>query len=188
MLSVLGTGLGNEPFDRRDAGFFAKKIGDIVIYEASRLMHDFKKLNAAYRDGGIAYHARINAGYAIDGGGRLVVYGISGSDARELPDIREQMMEGLKKYAQGTLTARDLDEATFTVTDLSASEIDFVLPLLPEGQTCILAITYTSATGYRLYIGFDHRVTEGLEASRFLGELRRRILTALAPHRGGGKT
>lgn len=185
MLSVLGTGLGTEPFERRDAGFFAKKISDLVIYEASLLMREYRNLNAAYRDGGVEYHAHINAGFAIDGGGRLVVYGISDSADRDAANIREEIMEGLKKYAQGSLTARDTDSATFTVTDLSSSEIDFILPLLPEGQTCILAITHTVESGYRLYIGFDHRVTEGLEASRFLQKLRHRLLAALAPHRPG---
>jgi pyruvate dehydrogenase E2 component (dihydrolipoamide acetyltransferase) len=183
MLSVLGTPLGADPVVRPDADFFANKISDLVIYEASRLMTKYKKLNAAYRDGAIHYHDEIHAGFAVDEGSRLVVYAVTDSHQRTLAEIRLELLRGLKKYAKGTLTARDLDRATFTITDMSASEIDFVLPLLQEGQSCILAITHTAAGGYRLYIGFDHRVTEGLEASRFLKELRLRIVEALAPYR-----
>jgi pyruvate/2-oxoglutarate dehydrogenase complex dihydrolipoamide acyltransferase (E2) component len=183
MLSVLGTPLGAEPVVRADAGFFATKISDLVVYEASRLMPKYPKLNAAYRDGAIHYYEDIHAGFAVDEGSKLVVYAVTDSHERTLPDIRLELLRGLKKYAKGTLTARDLDSATFTITDMSASEIDFVLPLLQEGQSCILAITHTATSGYHLYIGFDHRVTEGLEASRFLKELRLRIVAAFAPYR-----
>jgi pyruvate/2-oxoglutarate dehydrogenase complex dihydrolipoamide acyltransferase (E2) component len=183
MLSVVGTTLGPQPFLRKDQGFFETKIIDLVAYEASRLMQTFGKLNAAYRDGSVEFYSEVNAGVAFDGGGRLVVYGIERSDKRELEDIQEEIIEGLMKYTQSKLTARELTRATFTITDLSSMEVDFVLPLLPEGQSCIIGITKTAERGYGLYVGFDHRVTEGMEAAHFLQDLRKRLVNALAPSR-----
>jgi hypothetical protein len=70
-----------------------------------------------------------------------------------------------------------MSRATFTVTDLSADELDFVLPLLPRGQSCIIGITHDAKNGFRLFAGFDHRVTEGREVSAFLSELGARVLS-----------
>src|SRR3546814_21022729 len=50
-------------------------------------------------------------------------------------------------------------------------QVDFVWPILPAGQSCIIAIARSPALGYGLYVGFDHRVTEGREVAAFLGEL-----------------
>lgn len=181
LLSIVGCFLGPEPDVRSDAGFFATKITDLVAYEASCLMVQFRKFNAAYRGGAIEYHSSINAGIAFDGEERLVVYGIAGSDKLSLPAIQDAIVSGFRKYAQGKLTSRDLVRPTFTITDLSATGIEFVLPLLPEAQSCIIAITRSPDRGYGLYVGFDHRVSEGLEASRFLHELKQRILNHLRP-------
>jgi 2-oxoglutarate dehydrogenase E2 component (dihydrolipoamide succinyltransferase) len=87
------------------------------------------------------------------------------------------MADAVGRYMDNELTLAEMTRATFTVTDLSADELDFVLPLLPSGQSCILGITHATESGYRLFAGFDHRVTEGREVAAFLGELRERLLS-----------
>ena len=65
--------------------------------------------------------------------------------------------------------------STFTVTDLSATPMDFVLPILPDRQSCIIGLTRNSKEEFSIYAGFDHRVTEGREVAFFLDELADRI-------------
>jgi pyruvate/2-oxoglutarate dehydrogenase complex dihydrolipoamide acyltransferase (E2) component len=179
MLSVVGTSLGKQLPERKGDGFFDGKIVDLVIYEASRLMKAFPRLNAAYQDGMIELYHDVNAGIAFDGADRLVVYGIEASDQLKLEQIQDEISEALLRYIENKLTVRELTRATFTITDLSGMEIEFMLPLLPEGQSCIIGITKSQERGYGLYAGFDHRVTEGMEASRFLQDLRQRLIAAL---------
>lgn len=176
MLSVVGVEMGAIGLERSDLGpMFERRITDIVIYEAARLMRRFRKLNAAWHEGGIEYHPAVNAGIAYDDGGRLAVYGIAQADELSLDDIQDAILDGFKKYVTHRLSVQELTRATFTVTDLSPTQTDFLLPLLPQGQSAIIGIAGSSARGFRLYIGFDHRVTEGLEASRFLQELAGRV-------------
>jgi pyruvate/2-oxoglutarate dehydrogenase complex dihydrolipoamide acyltransferase (E2) component len=183
MLSIVGAELGAVGLERSDLGpMFATRIVDVVVYEAARLMRRFGKLNAAWHDGGIEYHDAVNAGIAYDDGGRLVVYGIAKADELSLDDIQDAILDGFRKYVTNRLTAQELTRATFTVTDLSPTQTDFVFPLLPRGQSCIIGIAGSPARGFRLYLGFDHRVTEGLEAARFLQQLREAIGAALAAH------
>lgn len=184
MLSMVGVELGAVGLERGDLGpMFERRIVDLVIYEAARLMRRFRKLNAAWHEAGIEYHQEVNAGIAYDDaagdggkdGGGLAVYGIAQADALSLEDIQDAILDGFKKYVTRRLTVQELTRATFTVTDLSPTETDFVFPLLPRGQSAIIGIAGSARRGFRLYLGFDHRVTEGLEASRFLRELAMRV-------------
>ncbi len=177
MLSVLGVDLGPLLVRRKPGDFLAGKITDFVLYESARLMHKYPRLNSFYADGQIFQHASIHAGLAIDDGGRLMVYGIEHADRAGLPELAQTIADAVGRYVNNELTAQELTRATFTVTDLSGGQLDFVLPLLPRGQSCIVGITSSSLAGYRLFAGFDHRVTEGREVMAFLNDLRDRLLS-----------
>ena len=179
MLSFVGVTLGMARAVRAGAGFFENKITDLVAYEASRLMRRFKKLNAAFFSNRIDYHNNITAGIAFDGGAGLVVYGLRDSDQLSLEAIQEEIVTGFRKYARNDLRPRDVARATFTITDLSGAGVEFMLPLLPAGQSCIIGITSSGNSGYTICAGFDHRVTEGLYAARFLQTLREAVLVHL---------
>lgn len=180
MLSVLGTSLGDLPITRGAGDFLSGRITDLVIYEASRLMRKFPRLNSHYSDGFVVHRDVVHAGLAIDSGERLVVYGIENADEISLPALSEVMTEAIGRYLENQLTTTEMTRATFTVTDLSGDELDFVLPLLPRGQCVILGITRSGQMGFRIFAGFDHRVTEGREVAIFLGELRERLLSFAA--------
>jgi hypothetical protein len=106
-----------------------------------------------------------------------VVYGIEDADRMSLSDLAVTLSDAVARYMDNDLSAAELSRATFTVTDLSADELDFVLPLLPRGQSCIIGITRSETAGFRIFAGFDHRVTEGREVAAFLGELRGRLMS-----------
>ena len=181
MLSVLGADLGPLRILRSAGHIFTGRITDLAIYESARLMRKYPRLNAFYADGRVVEHADIHAGIAIDSGNRLMVYGIEHAERVGLPDLADIITDAVGRYMNNELSSADVSRATFTVTDLSADELSFVLPLLPRGQSCILGITRTAEAGYRIFAGFDHRVTEGREVAAFLGELCARIKSFSAP-------
>nr|WP_321986766.1 2-oxo acid dehydrogenase subunit E2 [uncultured Lichenicoccus sp.] len=183
MLSVLGIGLGDLAIEREQDDLLSGRITDLVIYEAARLMRKFPKLNAFYEDGNVTEHADVHAGLAFDGGGRLVVFGISNADRASLPELSASIADAAERYAANQLTATELSRSTFTITDLSADGLCFMLPLLPRGQSCIIGITHNTDIGYQLYAGFDHRVTEGREVASFLADLRDRLKSFAARDR-----
>jgi pyruvate/2-oxoglutarate dehydrogenase complex dihydrolipoamide acyltransferase (E2) component len=177
MLSVIGAPVG--PVRRATVAnaFFADRIIDIVAYEAARLMRAYPRLNAAWAAGDtFKAHASINPGVAFDDGqSGLVLYGIADADTLELTAIQDRIALGLERYVLGELTSGEMAGATFSITDLSPFDVDYLLPLLPANQSAIIGITGDGAGGYRLYVGFDHRLTEGREAARFLGDLVARV-------------
>lgn len=181
LLSVLGVTLGPLLVRRQPDDFLAGRITDLVLYEASRLMRKYPRLNACYVEGRVVLHEAVHAGLAIDDGGRLMVYGLEHTDKADMRELSEAIGNAVARYLDHELTNAELSRATFTVTDLSDGELDFVFPLLPRGQSCILGITCSSQLGYRLFAGFDHRVTEGREVTAFLGEMRDRLLSFSSP-------
>lgn len=180
MLSVLGIRIGRLEIHRKPSDFFTDQITDILIYEASRLMRKYPKLNASYQHAAITEHEHVHAGIAIDNGGRLVVYGIEDADRISLQDLSDVISDAVARYLDDKLTPQELTRATFTVTDMSAGELSFVVPILPAGQSCIIGVTRDDNAGFHLFAGFDHRVTEGREVSEFLRELKQRVISFAA--------
>jgi len=194
-ISLLQTGAGNTTQStlgvrigriraRRDAGdTFQGKILDLVVFEASRLMKQFPKLNSTFSENQIFHYSSINAGVAFDSGSKLVVYGIENSNAKTLREIREEIEDSLDRYLSDRLSLREMTRATFTVTDLSASQMDFVLPILPARQSCIIGVTRNSKEEFSIYVGFDHRVTLVLILGAAVLLLYAAAILAFAPRR-----
>lgn len=177
MLSVLGVSLGKISTLGNTENIFYNRITDLVLYKSARLIERYRNLNSYFEDGFICNHEAVVAGLAIDGGGRLVVYGIENASRLELCDIRSEILSAISRYADHTLTEAELTRATFSVTDLSAQPLDFIFPLLPAKQSSIIGITRDAQAVFRLFVGFDHRVTEGREVAIFLDELSTRLIT-----------
>jgi pyruvate dehydrogenase E2 component (dihydrolipoamide acetyltransferase) len=134
MRSALGVKIGKIRVRREAGDTFQGKILDLVIFEASRLMKQFPKLNSSFSENQIFNYSAINAGVAFDSGAKLVVYGLENSNLKSLQEIREEIEDSLERYLNDRLSLKEMTRATFTVTDLSASQMDFVLPILPARQ------------------------------------------------------
>src|SRR5207247_2570732 len=70
---------------------------------------------------------------------------------------------------------------TFTITDLSGEEVFHFLPLINQGQSAILGVGAEvflppGRDGmFTLTLAFDHSLSEGRQAARFLKELSNRL-------------
>jgi len=154
--------------------FFNNSILDLLIYETSLLLKtSFKDLNAAFLNHeNIIYFEDVIPGIAMDDKNNLSV--IAMSDTKNLFDLGKQIIDAVIRFDDKKLTAKDTRETTFTITDLSGLDVNYVLPLINGFQTFILSVC-KSKYGYQLYGTFDHRVTEGKRFSDFLSELKRRV-------------
>ncbi len=160
---------------------FSGEMSSRIIFEISRLLRRFPMLNAGYRAGHIVYYDEINIGYAIDVDHGLKVPVFPHADEMTLEKIHEYKRDLLEKYLRNTLSLDHLARGTFTMTDLSAQDGWIFNPIINKGQAAILGVTGEQqlAAGqfaFGLVLAFDHRLTDGLAASRFLAELKRRLI------------
>ncbi len=161
----------------RHMTFFQDSLLPLVVYESSRLLRCYERLNAYLDDGRIALHNGVHVGIAIDIDDGLKVAKIVDADRLSFPGIEAEIRRLTGRYLDKTLTPSELSGATFTVTDLSAEGVYSFIPLIDAGQSAILAIAAVDPAEAccLLTLTFDHRVSEGRTAARFLAELSRRI-------------
>ncbi len=155
----------------------------VIVYEAARLLKKYPVFNAYYAQGRAHYYEQVNVGFAVDGGQGLKVPVIAQADTKGLPDIGREMQDRLLDYVNDELPLAALAGGTFTITDLSSEGVVSFHPLINQGQSAILGIgadyATAEATGRacNLILAFDHQLTEGRTAARFLCELRDRVAT-----------
>ncbi|MBL9202216.1 MAG: 2-oxo acid dehydrogenase subunit E2 [Opitutaceae bacterium] len=155
----------------------------IIVYEAARLLKKYPIFNAYYAHGRVHYYEQVNVGVAVDGGKGLKVPVIAQADTKGLVDIAREMQDRLLDYVNDELPLAALAGGTFTITDLSSEGVVSFHPLINQGQAAILGIGADYATAEptgracNLILAFDHQLTEGRTAARFLCELRDRVAT-----------
>jgi len=144
---------------------------DFVIAAAARELRVHRELNAFLSEDHIHYYSDVNVGVAFNLGKGLMVPVITEADRKSADEISRQNADLAMCYLRGELTERHLVGGTFTVTDLSGAGAFQVLPLINREQSAILAMghDHESLPGIMsLTLSFDHRVSEGLQATEFL--------------------
>lgn len=156
---------------------------EFVIAAAAQALKSYPELNAFLADDAIHYYGEINVGVAMNMGQGLMVPVIPRADEQSPEDISKLTAELAMRYLRRELAEADLVRGTFTVTDLSGAGAFHVLPLVNRDQSAILAM---GQDGQRpatlsLTLSFDHRVTDGQQASQFLQELKENLEAGAPP-------
>lgn len=153
---------------------FGDGILDLLVYEINNLISsEYSDLNCFYIDDSrIGYYADVRPGVALDTSNNLSV--ISISKFRTLTELQDLMVSAIVRFDEQKPASSDFLETTFTVSDLSSTGLDFMLPLINGQQAFIIGVT-KSNNGFRLHGTFDHRVTAGKRFGSFLEELKVRI-------------
>jgi pyruvate/2-oxoglutarate dehydrogenase complex dihydrolipoamide acyltransferase (E2) component len=149
----------------------------VIIYETARLLTNYPLLNAWYSGDGIAVYREINPGFAIDIDKGLKVVKVDRAREKSIGAIESDILRLSGSYLDDTLKLEDLTDITFTITDLSAEGVAFFQPLVNKMNSAILGVSAIDGKLERcmLSLTFDHRVTEGRLAARFLKELKERL-------------
>jgi pyruvate/2-oxoglutarate dehydrogenase complex dihydrolipoamide acyltransferase (E2) component len=166
---------------------FQESIADLVVFELARLARRFPELNAFYLDERtVGYFDEVNVGISFDSGQNLKVLALANADNLSLSLVQSGIEGLLHLYESGDpIDDSLLSTSTMTISDLSRSQAEFMLPLLNTNQSLIVGITRRKPGLYALHATFDHRVSEGLQVATMLGELRERVISHHRPSNAG---
>lgn len=142
----------------------------VIIFEVARLLKQYPHLNAVYSDGRAGFYEEVNIGWALDDGEGLAVPVVRNAHQRSLKEIEEETRNFAAAYVRNCLTAKDLAGSTFTISDLCGAGVSHFTPLISRGQSGVLGVGECTLT-----LSFDHQLTEGRAASRFLKDLCMRL-------------
>jgi pyruvate/2-oxoglutarate dehydrogenase complex dihydrolipoamide acyltransferase (E2) component len=112
----------------------------------------------------------------VNRGRSLRVPVVKNTATGSLREIARAVRELTLRYLREELTIDDVTGGTFTITDLSGEGVVHFVPVLNERQSAILGLCAPRRDGSReLVLTFDHRLSDGMRAARFLAALRARL-------------
>jgi len=156
---------------------------DLLATLAARALREHPALNASIAGDDVILHGAINIAVAVDSERGLFAPVIAGADKLSLLELTSASADLVTLARQGKLTAEQLNGATFTITNLGMYGIDAFTPIISLPQAAVLGIGRIVArqvvidaeaerTAIRhmltLSLTFDHRLTDGAPAARFL--------------------
>jgi 2-oxoglutarate dehydrogenase E2 component (dihydrolipoamide succinyltransferase) len=149
---------------------------ELTLYEVARLLREWPELNGFYADGRAWTYETIAIGFAVNLGRGLRVPVVKDAASLSLRDTAGAVRALSLRYLRDELGMDDVLGGTFTVTDLSGEGVVHFVPVLNERQSAILGLCSARSDGSReLVLTFDHRLSDGMRAGRFLAALRDRL-------------
>ncbi|HYP23151.1 MAG TPA: dihydrolipoamide acetyltransferase family protein [Actinomycetota bacterium] len=174
-----------EGFNLTYLPFLARAVCDTLLEmpEVNATFDEEQQANVLKR------YVNLGIAVALDGGG-LIVPVVKGADEKNLAGIARAINDVATRARSKKLTPDDLSGGTFTITNPGPFGSIMSVPIIPRGQTAILAfeaiqkrvvVTDDDAIAIRsmgfLPMSWDHRTIDGAEAAKFLARLRERIET-----------
>ncbi|MBW7884747.1 MAG: 2-oxo acid dehydrogenase subunit E2 [Caldilineaceae bacterium] len=146
--------------------------------------------NAQFDGGRLRLHHDINIGVAFGTDQGLVVPVIKHADRKTLAEVTAEMAAFQEKARTMHFRPEDLSDGTFTVSNLGMFGVERFAAIVNPPQSAILSVGAVVKTpvalsndtvGVRplmaLTVTIDHRVLDGLQGARFLGEVKQKIET-----------
>jgi pyruvate dehydrogenase E2 component (dihydrolipoamide acetyltransferase) len=158
---------------------------DFLVKLAAAALQDHPLLNASWASDQIELAQGIHVGIAVDTDAGLLVPILRDVPGLSLRQIAAQARDLITRAQQGKLRAKEMQDGTFTVTNLGTYGVEVFTPIINYPQSAILGLgrirRQPVAMGDQvvlreqvtLSLTFDHRIVDGAPAARFLQTLCR---------------
>ena len=163
---------------------------DLLIKLVADMLGNHPSITASWVDGGIVWNEGINVGFAIAITKGLVVPVICSADAMDVVQIATLRAELVDRARSGKLRPVDLQNGTFTVSNMGMYGVDDFTAIINPPQSAILTagrvaqrvVPLNGVPVVRwmiaLTLSCDHRVVDGVHAARFIVDLSEAIENA----------
>lgn len=172
---------------RDDRALSERRIGPLVIVAKAVCLALSRTpgLNSRWDDaaGEIVQPHYVDLGIAAATERGLIVPNIRDADQMTLPQLADALRALTETARSGKTSPAELAGGTFSITNIGVFGIDAGTPILPPGQSGILAVgavrrlpwEYKGEIALRqvmtLSLSFDHRIVDGAEGARFVKDV-----------------
>ena len=161
-----------------------------IAWACSRLLRAYPMVNSCVSGRNVIYRGNVNLGIAVDLNPGLIVPVIHDADELSLVGIGRRIADLAARARARQLDPRDIQGATFSVTNPGVLGTTVGLPIIPKGTAAILGtgaiekrvVVVTDPTSGQdamairkralFSLGYDHRIVDGADAARFIADLR----------------
>jgi pyruvate dehydrogenase E2 component (dihydrolipoamide acetyltransferase) len=177
-------------FRNQLAAEFAQRYGARLGYDAmfaraaAMALREHPALNSQWADGAVRQLGEVNIGTAVALEDGLLVVVIRQADSKPLHEVQSELSALLEKARAGSLGPDDLTGSSFTITNLGSYGVETFTPIVNLPEAAILGVGRIARVPavvddqiaireeMSLSLAFDHRVTDGAPAARFLRRIR----------------
>ncbi len=159
----------------------------LMLKAVALTLADEAEFNAHWTEAGHEIVDDINIGVAIDTPAGLIAPAVL--DCRDLgvADFSERLKDLTERSKQGKLRAAELNDTTFTLSNLGMFDVSSFTAIITPPQVAILATGRSVAlprvvageivvqTIMNATLSSDHRAVDGVSAARFLGDLKAKL-------------
>ncbi len=166
---------------------FAPGYNDLIAKACAIALRRFPCMNARLNQEVIEQLAEVNIGIAVDAEQGLVVPVIKNLDQKDLQTVGRELRERVEAVRGNKINPEHLSGGTFTITNLGMYDVDGFTPVINLPEAAILGLGRIAAKPVvvedqivirkmmTLSLAFDHRLTDGAPAARFLQYIKELI-------------
>ncbi|HWS52418.1 MAG TPA: 2-oxo acid dehydrogenase subunit E2, partial [Microbacterium sp.] len=172
---------------REDRALSAHRIGPLAVVAKAVCLALGRApgLNSRWDEaaGEIVQHRFVDLGIAAATERGLIVPNIRDAERLTLPQLADALRDLAETARSGRTSPAELAGGTFSISNIGVFGVDAGTPILPPGQSGILAVgavrrqpwEYRGEIALRqmmtLSLSFDHRMVDGAEGARFLKDV-----------------
>ena len=164
-----------------------------VVQATVQALLEFPKMNTSIEDTKIKYHKNVNVGLAVSIEHGLMVPSISHCEEKNFLGICRSVNDIAKRARGGRINPDELSGSTFSITNFGVFGVTLGTPIINQPNVGILGVGAIKkkpvvvedvdgdAIGIKhmmiLSLGFDHRLIDGAEGSKFINSIKRNLET-----------
>ncbi|MBP2099807.1 dihydrolipoamide acetyltransferase family protein [Enterococcus rivorum] len=157
---------------------------ELILKAVTVALQKYPQLNAHALEEGIKQYREVNLGLAVALPDGLIVPVIHQAETMGLNALTHSVKEVTKAARASTLTKKQLSGATFTISSLGKSRVNYFTPIINTPEVGILGVgglyerlqlekkdgqeSIETIPTLPLSLTFDHRVVDGVPAADFL--------------------
>ena len=164
-----------------------------VVQATVQALLEFPKMNTSIEGTKIKYHKNINIGLAVSIANGLMVPSISHCEEKNFLGICRSVNDIANRAREGRINPDELSGSTFSITNFGVFGVTLGTPIINQPNVGILGVGAIKKRpvvvedldgdliGIKhmmvLSLGFDHRLIDGAEGSKFINSIKRKLET-----------
>ena len=162
-----------------------------VVQATVQALLEFPKMNASIEDTKIKYHRNVNIGLAVSIEEGLIVPSLSHCEEKNFLGICRSVNDIAIRARGGKINPDELSGSTFSITNFGVFGVTLGTPIINQPNVGILGVGAIKkipvvvdnvdgdSIGIKnimiLSLGFDHRLIDGAEGSKFINSIKRNL-------------
>jgi len=158
-------------------------VNDFIIKAVALTLRQFPNLNASLNGRLVLHHGQVNVGVAVSIEGGLLTIVCRDADQKPLRQVAAEVKAMAARAREGKVKPDDIEGSTFSISNLGMYDVENFTAIINPPEAAILAVGSAREVpvvedgvvkpGWRMKatISVDHRVSDGVEAARFMQAL-----------------